>query len=39
MTRIAQYLKSLLLLELLAGLGVTLRHLFKPKVTVQFPEE
>jgi NADH-quinone oxidoreductase subunit I len=39
MTRIAQYLKSLLLLELLAGLGVTLRHLFKPKVTVQFPDE
>lgn len=39
MTRIAHYLKSLLLLELLAGLGVTLRHLFKPKVTVQFPEE
>lgn len=39
MTRIAHYLKSLLLLELLAGLGVTLRHLFKPKVTVQFPDE
>ena len=39
MSRVAQYLKSLLLLELLSGLGVTLRHLFKPKVTVQFPEE
>ncbi|WP_372715854.1 NADH-quinone oxidoreductase subunit NuoI [Immundisolibacter sp.] len=39
MTRIAQYLKSLLLLELLAGLGVTLRHFFKPKITVQFPDE
>jgi NADH-quinone oxidoreductase subunit I len=39
MNRVAQYLKSLLLLELLAGLGVTLRHLFKPKITVQFPEE
>jgi NADH-quinone oxidoreductase subunit I len=39
MTRVAQYLKSLLLLELLSGLGVTLRHLFKPKITVQFPEE
>ena len=39
MSRVAQYVKSLFLLELLSGLGVTLRHLFKPKVTVQFPEE
>jgi NADH-quinone oxidoreductase subunit I len=33
------YIKSFLLLELLAGLGVTLRYFFKKKITVQFPEE
>ena len=34
-----RYLRSLLLLELLAGLALTLKHFFRPKVTVQFPEE
>jgi NADH-quinone oxidoreductase subunit I len=33
------YLKSFLLLELLAGLRVTGRYFFKKKITVQFPEE
>ena len=39
MNRAVNYLKSLLLLELLRGLGVTLRTLFKPKITIQFPDE
>ncbi|MEE4173962.1 MAG: NADH-quinone oxidoreductase subunit NuoI [Xanthomonadales bacterium] len=39
MTAISRYLKSLLLLELLAGLGVTVRHFFQPKFTVRYPEE
>ncbi len=30
---------SLMLAELVKGLGLTGRHLFKRKVTVQFPEE
>lgn len=33
------YLKSFFLWELLAGLSVTGRYLFKKKTTVQFPEE
>lgn len=33
------YLKSFFLLELLAGLRVTLRTMFKRKITVQYPEE
>lgn len=36
---IRYYLRSFLLLELLAGLSVTGKYLFKKKVTVQFPEE
>jgi NADH-quinone oxidoreductase subunit I len=39
MTKFGRYLKSLLLLELLRGLGVTGRRLFTPKITVQYPEE
>jgi NADH-quinone oxidoreductase subunit I len=35
---IARYLKSLFLLELLAGLGVTGRYLFARKFTIQYPE-
>lgn len=35
---ITRYLKSLFLLELLAGLGVTGRYLFDRKFTVQYPE-
>ena len=39
MERFTNFLKSLMLLELLKGLGVTGRHLFKRKITVQYPEE
>jgi len=39
MTAIRRYFRSLMLLELLAGLGVTLRHFFQPKFTVRYPEE
>ncbi len=33
------YIKSLFLLELMKGLGVTGRYLFRKKFTVQYPEE
>jgi len=33
------YLRSLLLIELFRGLGVTGRYLFRTKFTVQYPEE
>mgnify|MGYP006278972143 CR=1 FL=1 len=36
--KIANYLKSLLLIELFQGLMVTGRHLFVRKITVQYPE-
>ncbi|MBM3376896.1 MAG: NADH-quinone oxidoreductase subunit NuoI [Betaproteobacteria bacterium] len=36
---IAHFLKSFLLLEMLQGLGVTLRNLFSRKITIQYPEE
>ncbi|MBA3536145.1 MAG: NADH-quinone oxidoreductase subunit NuoI [Tatlockia sp.] len=36
---IRHYLRSYLLLELLAGLRVTGKYFFKKKITVQFPEE
>ena len=39
MNAIKQYFKSLLLWELLKGLKLTGRQLFRPKITVQFPEE
>jgi NADH-quinone oxidoreductase subunit I len=39
MKRIANYLKSLLLLELLAGLKLTMGYLFKPKYTLNYPFE
>ena len=29
--------KSLLLTELLSGLGLTLRYFFRPKVTINYP--
>jgi len=37
--RIQYYFKSFLLFELLKGLALTLRHLFKRKITIQYPEE
>ena len=39
MTRVLDFLKSFLLLELLRGMALTGRHLFARKITVQFPEE
>ena len=39
MKRIVQYFRSLLLLELFAGMGLTMGYLFKPKYTMRYPEE
>ncbi|MFI4925861.1 MAG: NADH-quinone oxidoreductase subunit I, partial [Vicinamibacteria bacterium] len=39
MQRLRDFLKTWFLLELLRGLALTGRHMFKRKVTVQFPEE
>ena len=39
MNGLTQFLKSLSLKELWQGLGVTLRHFFVKKVTLQYPEE
>lgn len=39
MNAITRYLKSLLLLELIQGLNLTLRYYFRPKFTINYPEE
>jgi len=39
MDKFAAFLKSLTLSELRKGLGITGRHLFRRKITVQYPEE
>jgi NADH-quinone oxidoreductase subunit I len=39
MNRFSQFVKSFSLWELLKGMNVTGRYLFKRKVTVQYPEE
>ena len=39
MSKVVQYLKSLLLLELLGGLWLTLKYLFRPKYTLMYPME
>lgn len=39
MNVIQQYVKSLFLWELLLGLRLTVKQLFSPKVTIQYPEE
>ena len=39
MNRIASYLKSLMLIEFLKGLWLTLKYMFKPKYTVNYPFE
>lgn len=36
---ILRYIKSLLLMELVKGLRLTMGYLFKKKITVQYPEE
>ena len=37
--QIRNFFKTYLLLELLQGLAVTGRHLFRRKITVQYPEQ
>ncbi|GAB1407746.1 NADH-quinone oxidoreductase subunit NuoI [Thermomonas brevis] len=39
MSRVANYFKSLLLLEMLRGMGLTLKYLFRPKYTLMYPME
>jgi len=39
MQAIKQFIKAFSLWELLLGLKLTLRYMFKPKTTIQFPEE
>jgi NADH-quinone oxidoreductase subunit I len=39
LNKMKHYFKSLLLLELLRGLSLTLRYLFRPKFTIRYPEE
>ena len=39
MSAVVRYLKSLMLLELFKGLGVTLHYFFQPKFTINYPEE
>ena len=39
MKHITAYLKSFLLVELLQGMAVTMRYMFKPKYTMRFPME
>jgi NADH-quinone oxidoreductase subunit I len=39
MNRIVSYFKSLLLIELAQGLGLTLKYLFRPKYTLMYPME
>ncbi|MEP6938992.1 MAG: NADH-quinone oxidoreductase subunit I, partial [Rudaea sp.] len=39
MNAVARYFKSLFLLELLKGLALTGRYMFKPKYTMRYPME
>ena len=39
MDRITHYFKSLMLLELLQGLGLTFKYMLRPKYTVMYPME
>lgn len=39
MNTVTNYIKSLFLFELLKGMRITGRYFFKPKFTVQYPEE
>ena len=36
---VTNYLKSLMLIELLKGMALTGKYLFRKKITVQYPEE
>ena len=39
MNRISEYFRSLMLLELLKGLSLTMRYMFRPNFTINYPEE
>ena len=39
MKRIIEYFRSLMLLELLAGMRLTMRHMFRQTITINYPEE
>ncbi len=39
MNRVVSYFKSLLLIELLQGMGLTLKYAFRPKYTLMYPME
>ena len=39
MSKVVHYFKSLMLLELIQGLGLTFRYLFRPKYTLMYPME
>jgi NADH-quinone oxidoreductase subunit I len=39
MSAVRGFLDRIMLLDLFAGLGITFRHMFKKKETVQYPEE
>ena len=39
MSRVVDYFKSLLLLEMLRGMWLTLKYLFRPKYTLMYPME
>lgn len=39
MNTVVRYFKSLMLLELFRGLGLTIRYMFRPKFTINYPEE
>ncbi len=37
--KISKFLDSLMLKDILVGMSITGRYLFKPKITIQYPEE
>ena len=39
MNRVTRYLRSLMLLELISGLAVTVKYFFRPKFTLRYPDE
>ena len=39
MSFITKYIKSFTLFELMKGLALTLRYFFKPKVTINYPNQ
>ena len=39
MASLTKYLKSFVLFELVKGMALTLRYFFKPKVTLNYPNE